>query len=66
MSASVMILVEVRREVEYALAHGALLPAVNCFPTEPVWKIDRGATGTSSSTFASPYPLALMSRPPFP
>ena len=37
--------------------------AVNCFPTDPVWKIDWGVTGTPSSTFASPYPCALINRP---
>ena len=31
--------------------------AVNCLPTEAVWKIVSGVTGTSSSIFARPYPL---------
>jgi hypothetical protein len=35
----------------------------NCFPTDLDWKIVCGVTGTFSSTFANPYPLASRISP---
>ena len=37
--------------------------AVNCFPSEPDWKMVAGPAGTPCSRFATPQPWALTSAP---